>query len=747
MGRFIAALIGGFGAMTLGACASPSDNPSGEGGESPGGAAGQNGGTASNAGAHSGTGGSLRPAAGAPDDNVSEAGATEAAGAAVGGADNGGQGATAGQPFECTSGVAGVAGSALGGSAGIAGSITGAGGSSSGAGGSSSGAGGSSSGAGGSSSGAGGSSSGAGGSSSGAGGSSSGAGGSSSGAGGSAGTGAIAGSGGSAGSGGLTGCISGPPCRPSNPCHVGILCGLTCVDSQLNVQAGAECGVAQICDATGQCIAPSCLAVPANLPNCVPEHPCHIGHCSASSSPPNYCTDLAYILGNAPDGTQCGASDTSVCSAGECLVKNCTADGQPCALGCADANGKVLKDGTPCETGKVCSVGRCIAHLSIAPANQVFAYVPGVSFTGPLAIVTNARLNETSSDLSATISWSDGTTSLGAVSGSSGTFTVIGSHTFTGEGPRQVTVTVVSGPPPGETVLLTFTVDTVTQSFDVPGYPQGIASGPDGNIWVATSSLFRVTTAGVITSFPVPTPALGSSITFGADGNLWMVAAGEIVRVTLTGSVAEFLLPVSSHYVYRITSGPDGNLWFTQHDSNTGAYRAVGRMTPSGVLTEFDPFAAGSVPYGITAGVDGALWLTENGANKVARMKTDGTVTEFALQRPNSHPSEIVSGADGNLWITERGNNGTAFLARVTTSGVVTEFPDVFPRMWGITAGPDNRVWFAGGLGIGAISSAGVVEQFTLPGPARAPTWITTGADGNLWVTDVTNQQVVRFKP
>jgi virginiamycin B lyase len=172
-------------------------------------------------------------------------------------------------------------------------------------------------------------------------------------------------------------------------------------------------------------------------------------------------------------------------------------------------------------------------------------------------------------------------------------------------------------------------------------------------------------------------------------------------------------------------------------------------MTPSGVLTEFDPFAPGGVPYGITAGVDGNLWLTENGANKVARMKTDGTVTEFALQRPNSHPFEIISGSDGNLWITERGNNGTASLARVTTSGVVTEFPNVLPGLWGITAGPDGRVWFAeGGSGkLGAISSTGVVEQFPLPGPARSPTWITTGADGNLWTTDATNQQLIRFKP
>ncbi|HTA90175.1 MAG TPA: hypothetical protein VK745_11380 [Polyangiaceae bacterium] len=689
MGRFVArALIGLVAAVTFGACASPSDNPSGEGGTSPGGAAGQSGGTAGKSGENSGAGGFLEPAAGAPDDNVHEAGATGTAGAAVGGADNGGQGATAGQP------IAGA-----GGAGDTDGSLSGAGGSVSGSPGTS----------------------------------------------GSAGTGGIAGSSGSAGSGGSTGCVNGPPCAPSNRCHIGILCGLTCVDTQLNVQAGAECGVGQICDATGQCIAPSCLAVPANIPNCVPEHPCHIGSCSASPSPPNYCTDLSSILGFASDGTQCGLSAADVCSGGECVVNNCTAAGQPCSLGCADANGKVLKDGTPCETGKVCLVGRCITHLSIARTNEVFAYVPGVPFTQPLAVVTDARLDETSSDLSATISWSDNTTSPGTVSGSSGTFTVSGTHTFTTAGPQQVTVTVVSGPPPGEVVLLTFTVDTVTRSFDLPSSPYAIASGPDGNVWVSTASLLlRVTPAGDITSFPIPTTDGESSITFGSDGNLWLGPPGEVARITVGGSVSEFLLPMN-HYVYRITSGPDGNLWFTQNDSTTGTYQAIGRMTPSGVLAEFDPFTPGSVPYGITTGADGNLWLTELNVGKVARMKTDGTVTEFALQSAATRPFEIISGSDGNLWVTERGTNS---VARVTTSGVVTEFPGPVPTLFGITAGPDGRVWFAeGGSGeIGAISGTGVVEQFPLPGSNPFPMWLTTGADGNLWITDPTNL-LVRFKP
>ncbi len=468
----------------------------------------------------------------------------------------------------------------------------------------------------------------------------------------------------------------------------------------------------------------------------------------ASSSPPNHCTDLTVLLGFTPasDGTACGPGLVNVCSAGECVVKNCTAAGQPCALGCADANGKVLKDGTPCEVTKVCALGRCIAHLSIAPTNKIFAYTPGTSFTQTLAIVTDARLDEVSSDLSATITWSDNTTSPGTVSGSSGTFTVTGTHTFTTAGPKQITVTVVSGPPPGDVVLLNLSVDTVVRGFDLPTSPYAIASGPDGNLWVSSAaSVLRVTPAGDITSFPVPNSSSVSSITFGPDGNLWLAPTGEIARLTLAGSVSEFLLPANDHYAYRIASGPDGNLWFTQNDSTAATYQAIGRMTPAGVLTELDPFTPGSRPYGITAGADGNLWLTELEAGKVARMTTGGTVTEFPLQSAASRPFEIISGPDGNLWVTERGTNS---VARVTTSGVVTEFAGPVPTLFGLTAGPDGRVWFAegGSSKVGAISGTGVVEQFTLPGSAHFPMWITTGADGNLWITDPGNQ-LIRFKP
>ena len=78
--------------------------------------------------------------------------------------------------------------------------------------------------------------------------------------------------------------------------------------------------------------------------------------------------------------------------------------------------------------------------------------------------------------------------------------------------------------------------------------------------------------------------------------------------------MTEFSLPVPGRQPSRITSGPDGNLWFTEAGSPGG----IGRITTAGVVTEFlgggtPGFTADRVPTGITTGADGNLWFTETG--------------------------------------------------------------------------------------------------------------------------------------
>jgi hypothetical protein len=61
-------------------------------------------------------------------------------------------------------------------------------------------------------------------------------------------------------------------------------------------------------------------------------------------------------------------------------------------------------------------------------------------------------------DLSATIDWGDGATTVGTVSGGNGTFTVNGLHSYAAPAPVTVTVTLADNPPGAATVSVTLSV-------------------------------------------------------------------------------------------------------------------------------------------------------------------------------------------------------------------------------------------------------------------------------------------------
>ena len=83
------------------------------------------------------------------------------------------------------------------------------------------------------------------------------------------------------------------------------------------------------------------------------------------------------------------------------------------------------------------------------------------------------------------------------------------------------------------------------------------------------------------------------------------------------GAITEFPLPTANSSPHNITSGPDGNLWFTE----SGASK-IGWITPQGAITEFPlPFpGVGSDPSGITSGPDRNLWFTEYAGNQIGRI-------------------------------------------------------------------------------------------------------------------------------
>ena len=86
-----------------------------------------------------------------------------------------------------------------------------------------------------------------------------------------------------------------------------------------------------------------------------------------------------------------------------------------------------------------------------------------------------------------------------------------------------------------------------------------------------------------------------------------------------------------------------------------------------------------AAPTWITTGPDGNLWFTENSANRLVQFNlTTHGFTQFPIPVANSGPTSITTGPDGNLWFIESATNGIGSFN--PTTHVFTNFPIPFSQ-------------------------------------------------------------------
>jgi streptogramin lyase len=201
-----------------------------------------------------------------------------------------------------------------------------------------------------------------------------------------------------------------------------------------------------------------------------------------------------------------------------------------------------------------------------------------------------------------------------------------------------------------------------------------------------------------------------SQITAGPDGNLWFTEPGAIgifspVSNTVIGQVS---LPSTggTQMPAEIAAGPGGSnsIWFTESVPGTGA-AAVGVIstTTDQLVTEITA-PSGSNPQGITTGPDGNMWFTESGTGAIGMINVN-SLTEptqdtfggaFAIPTEgqtggvlsNPDPQGIVLGTGNNLWFAD--SSGAIGQIALTTT----------PIRFMVTTGPSSPVIAGAAIGL-----------------------------------------------
>lgn len=214
-----------------------------------------------------------------------------------------------------------------------------------------------------------------------------------------------------------------------------------------------------------------------------------------------------------------------------------------------------------------------------------------------------------------------------------------------------------------------------------------------------------------------------------STAHLWAFA---VVSPAASQTFTEFSLPRISGPI-RIITGPDGNLWFTEQNGNR-----VGRITPDGNITEWPTNTLNSRPWGLTVGPDKAIWFAEQGQRKIGRIPTTATAENAGMHEFTIPwvPFDITA-ADGALWITHDSS-----VARMLTTGEVTNNFAVANVTRHITTGPDNTLWITSLQAISRMTidppTAGAVSTYKPSSPGENPWMAVEGPNGNMWFTEHT---------
>jgi len=272
-------------------------------------------------------------------------------------------------------------------------------------------------------------------------------------------------------------------------------------------------------------------------------------------------------------------------------------------------------------------------------------------------------------------------------------------------------------------------------TFPLPGAPQRLAAGPDGNVWAtigAGGDVARVTPAGVVTAFDLPDVANPNGIVAGPDGRLWVTQNGGVASFDpadpTVGVVATPIAAVADPRA--IATGPGGVLWTASNDK-------LVRIPAAAPATATATTITGASARDVAVAPDGRVWVASFSEPQLVRTDAAGANPTPVATRPTAGLQGIAAAPDGRIAFADPTGqpHQVGLLAPGAATATTVDLPATDP--FGIVHGPDGAFWTAqfAGESVSRIAADGTISKVSFPA-GSGPRSLTAGPAGSnaLWV-------------
>lgn len=278
-----------------------------------------------------------------------------------------------------------------------------------------------------------------------------------------------------------------------------------------------------------------------------------------------------------------------------------------------------------------------------------------------------------------------------------------------------------------------------------------------GIVFLTASGLLRAdavsSSPSRITEFRFSAARSGPSVVQAdTEGFIWvaLAQAGKIARMTKTGEVREFGLPVGAFPV-GIARDRGRNLYVSDIRRNV----IVQLDVVSGATRDYAIPTTNAWPFFVGLASDGRVWFTERVGNRLGVLDPiRADVTEYVIPTEQAQPAGLTVTLDDHVYFTENTGHKVGHFDPKTKTIVEITLPSVLRNspyygLAGIASDSRGDIWFSELDGrIGHIDrKQGRIEEIPLRDATLRPAGIVVDRWDIVWFTELDGNAIGSYNP